>query len=52
MFDVDNPTNEEEIITERIELVYVKPLSFADKIAIQQIELKPQQINVYVNHKG
>jgi hypothetical protein len=51
-FDEDNPTNEEEILTEDgIETVLVKPGSIADMIAAATITEK-QEAQLYVNHKG
>ena len=34
MYDSDNPTNEEEIITEKIDKVLIRPFTFADKAAL------------------
>ena len=51
-FDEDNPTNEEEILTEDgIETVLIKPGSMADMIAAATITEK-QEAQLYVNHKG
>ena len=52
MYDSDNPTNEEEIITEKIDKVLIRPFAFADKVALSAMGLKPQTIQVYVNAKG
>lgn len=52
MYDADNPTNEEEVITERIDKVYIKPFTFSDKTALSEMDLKPQSIQIYVNAKG
>ena len=52
MFDSDNPTNEEEIITEKLDKVLIRPLAFADKVALSGMGLKPQTIQIYVNAKG
>lgn len=41
MFDSDNPTNEEEIVTEKLEKVFIRAASFADKVALSGIGLKP-----------
>ena len=42
MFDEDNPTNEEEILTEEISTVLVKPASMADMIAAATITEKQE----------
>lgn len=52
MFDSDNPTNEEEIVSEKLEMVLIRPLAFADKVALSGMGLKPQNIQIYVNAKG
>ena len=41
MYDSDNPTNEEEIITEKIDKVLIRPFAFADKVALSAMGLKP-----------
>lgn len=52
MFDSDNPTNEEEIVSEKLDMVLIRPLAFADKVALSGMGLKPQNIQIYVNAKG
>lgn len=44
MYDSDNPTNEEEIITEKIDKVLIRPFAFADKVALSAMGLKPQTV--------
>ena len=53
MFDKDYPTNEEEILQEKMHAVLVKPGSLADAIDFaKNVELKPEEVKLYVNAKA
>lgn len=54
MFDAENPTNEEEILQERMKTVIVKPGSLADMVEFAQKEdaVKAEEVKMYVNAKS
>ena len=50
MFDEEMPTNEEEILEQKLESVLVKPKSKAEQSTVK--EAKETKAQLYVNHKG
>lgn len=44
MFDEHNPTVEDEIVSQKLESVLVRPMAFADKNALAEMTFEPCHI--------